>query len=233
MDYQDDVKYPQTLKVANAMGIVVNTIQAGSDLPTQVAWKSIAQAGLGQYTQVAQDGNAIAISTPFDERLARLSRELDDTRLYYGSAEVLEKKNKRLEAAEKLHESASLASRARRARFNSSKSGRSNLLGDSELVDDVSSGRVELNAIKMEHLPSPMRSMSPQEQRAVITETAKRRESLQREINELSVKRDDFLKQEVEKSGSAKDSLDHKLYHAIREQAGRSGILYDGQAPAY
>jgi hypothetical protein len=233
MDYQHDVKYPQTLKVANAMDIVVNTIQAGNNLPTRVTWQRIAQAGLGQYAQVAQDGNAIAISTPFDERLARLSRELDDTRLYYGSEEVLEKKNKRLEVADKLHESASLASRARRARFNSSKSGRSNLLGDSELVDDVSSGRVELNAIKKEHLPSPMRTMSPLEQRTLISETAQRREALQQEINELSVKRDGFLKQEVERSGRGKDSLDHKLYHAIREQAGHSGILYDAPAPVY
>jgi hypothetical protein len=233
MDYQNDVKYPQTLKVANAMGIVVNTIHAGNSLPTRQAWIRIAQAGLGQYAQVAQDGNAIAINTPFDEKLARLSKELDDTRLYYGSEQVLEEKNKRLAAAAKLHQSASLASRARRARFNASESGRYNLLGESELIDDVTSGRVELDDIKKEHLPSPMRSMSSREQRSVINETAQRREALEQEINELSVKRDGFLKQEVERSGRAKNSLDYKLYRAIREQAGRSGIHYDAPAPVY
>ncbi|MEW8193052.1 MAG: vWA domain-containing protein [Candidatus Thiodiazotropha sp.] len=83
MDYQDDVKYPQTLKVANAKGIVVNTIQAGNSAPTRLVWSKIARAGLGEYAQVAQDGNAVAISTPFDEKLASLSKKLDETRLYY------------------------------------------------------------------------------------------------------------------------------------------------------
>ncbi|MEW8506989.1 MAG: vWA domain-containing protein [Candidatus Thiodiazotropha sp.] len=233
MDYQDDVKYPQTLKRANAKGIVVNTIQAGNNPPTRLVWNKIAQAGHGQYAQVGQGGNAVAISTPFDEKLASLSRKLDETRLYYGSEEVLEKKRRKLDAAVKLHESASLESRARRATFNVSKSGKSNLLGDSELVDDVSSGRVELDAITKEHLPASIRAMAPREQRAVITEKAQQRKALQEEISELSIKRDAYLKREVEKSGGAKGSLDHKLYGAIREQAARSGIHYEAEAPAY
>ncbi|MET0070557.1 MAG: vWA domain-containing protein [Candidatus Thiodiazotropha sp.] len=233
MDYQDDVKYPQTLNRAKTKGIVVNTIQAGNSPPTRLVWNKIAQAGLGQYAQVAQDGSAVAITTPFDERLARLSRRLDETRLYYGSEEVMEKKRQKLEAAEKLHESASLASRARRATFNASKSGKSNLLGGSELVDDVSSGRVELDAINKEHLPASIRAMAPQQQRTLISEKARQRKALQEEISELSAQRDEYLKQEVEKSGGAKASLDHKLYGAIRDQAARSGIHYEAEAPAY
>jgi Skp family chaperone for outer membrane proteins len=233
MDYQDDVKYPQTLKAANAKGIVVNTIQAGNSAPTRLVWSKIAQGGLGQYAQVSQDGNAVAISTPFDEKLARLSKKLDETRLYYGSEAVLEKKRQKLDAADKLHESASVASRARRATFNASKSGKSNLLGDSELVDDVSSGRVGLDSIERDHLPASIRAMAPQEQRAVISEKAQQRKALQKEINELSAKRKAYLKQEVKKEGGAKGSLDHKLYSAIREQAERSGIHYESEAPAY
>ncbi|MGD9169928.1 MAG: vWA domain-containing protein, partial [Candidatus Thiodiazotropha sp.] len=36
MDYQDDVKYPQTLRDANTKGIVVNAIQAGNSHPTRL-----------------------------------------------------------------------------------------------------------------------------------------------------------------------------------------------------
>jgi Mg-chelatase subunit ChlD len=233
MDYQDDVKYPHTLKLANARGIVVNTIQAGSSAPTRLVWSKIAAAGHGQYAQVSQDGNMVAIATPFDERLAELSKQLDETRVYYGSKDVLEQKRKKQQAADKLHESASLASRARRATFNVSKSGKSNLLGDSELIDDVTSGRVELNAIKKEHLPAPMRAMAPKAQQALISEKSQQRKALQARISELSSKRDDYIKQQVKESGGAKDSLDHKLYGAIREQALRSGIHYEAEAPAY
>ncbi|WP_316367599.1 vWA domain-containing protein [Candidatus Thiodiazotropha sp. CDECU1] len=233
MDYQDDVKYPQTLKLANARGIVVNTIQAGNRAQTRLVWSKIALAGLGQYAQVSQDGNAVAIHTPFDENLAKLSRKLDATRLYYGSEEVLEKKRQKLKAADKLHESASVASRARRATFNATKSGKSNLLGDSELVDDVASGRVELDSIDRDHLPASIKAMAPQEQRAVISEKAQQRQALQKEIDTLSAQRKEYLEQEVKKSGGAKGSLDHKLYSAIREQAERSGIHYEAEALTY
>ncbi|MES9972189.1 MAG: vWA domain-containing protein [Candidatus Thiodiazotropha sp.] len=233
MDYQDDVKYPQTIKLANARGIVVNTIQAGNSAPTRLVWNKIAQAGLGQYVQVSQDGNAVAIATPFDEKLAKLSRKLDETRLYYGSEKVREEKRRKMEAADKLHESASVESRARRATFNASRSGKSNLLGDSELVDDVASGRVELDSIDREHLPASIKAMAPQEQQAVISEKAQQRQTLQKEIDALSAQRKEYLKQEVKKSGGAKGSLDHKLYSAIREQAERSGIHYEAEALTY
>jgi uncharacterized protein YegL len=233
MDYQDDVKYPRTLEAASAKGIVVNAIQAGNSATTRLVWSEIAQGGHGQYAQVSQDGNAVAITTPFDEKLAGLSRQLDETRLYYGSEAVLQKKRQKLEAADKLHESASVASRARRATFNATKSGKSNLLGESELVDDVSSGRVELDAIKQDHLPASIRAMAPQEQRAVITEKAQLRKTLQQQIDELSAKREAYLKEEVKKEGGAGGSLDHKLYSAIREQAERTGIHYEAETPAY
>ena len=233
MDYQDDVKFPQTLKAAQSRGIVVNTIQAGNNGSTRDVWMKIAQAGYGQYAQVSQSGNAVAIRTPFDDKLATLSKKLDDTRLYYGSKEVQEQKRKKLEAASKLHESASVESRARRATFNASKSGKSNLLGESELVDDVASGRVELDSIATEHLPAAIQAMAPEEQRAVITEKAQERQALQQEIETLAAQRSDFLKKKVEESGGASTSLDHKMYRAIREQAGRIGLSYDSEAPAY
>ncbi|MEJ2692956.1 MAG: VWA domain-containing protein [Candidatus Thiodiazotropha sp.] len=233
MDYQDDVKYPQTLATAKSKGIVVNTIQAGNSGATHLVWNKIAQGGYGQYAQVSQDGNAVAIHSPFDEKMASLSKKLDDTRIYYGTDEVREKKRRKMEAADKLHASASVESQARRAAFNTSKSGESNLLGDSELVDDVVNGRVALDAIEKDHLPAPLQAMAPQEQRAKIAEIAHKRKALQEEIKDLSVQRQKYLEKQVAESGDAASSLDHKLYGAIREQAERKGIRYEAEAPAY
>jgi Mg-chelatase subunit ChlD/cell division protein FtsB len=233
MDYQDDVKYPQTLMTAKAKGIVVNTILAGSDLNTGRIWKQIAQVGSGHYAQVAQDGDAVAIATPYDERLAELSAELDETRLYYGSAEEKAKRELKLAATKKLHEEASVASRARRATFNVSKSGEDNLLGEGELVEDVTSGRVELDSLSPKALPEPMQAMSPEEQKALIGKTAERRAELKKEINELAQQRGRFLREKVEAAGGASASLDQKLYDAIREQSGKKGMSYEAEAPAY
>lgn len=233
MDYQDDVKYPQTLAAARSRGIVVNTLQAGDDGAAKAVWHKIAQAGQGQYAQVGMSGQAVAIATPFDARLAELSARLDETRLYYGSAEARARSELKQDAAKKLHESASLASRARRATFNATTSGASNLLGEGELVEDVSRGRVDLDKVAPESLPAPMQAMAPAAKKALIEDTAARRDALKREIGQLADQRTQFLKEQVAAEGGAGSSLDHKIFDAIRAQAQTKGMRYEADAPAY
>lgn len=233
MDYQDDVRYPDTVAVALDRGIVINAIQCGRDNETTQKWQHVAALGNGRYFQVEQAGSAVAIATPFDQELAALSAKLDDTRLYYGSIEEKEKQQHKLDAAHKLHAESSVESRARRAVFNASVSGEANFLGDGELVEDIASGRVELSTIDRDELPQALQAMSPQEQETLIGETANRRNELQREIKELSHQRADFISKKVEEVGGAKDSLDHKIYDAVREQAERKGLRYEVDALAY
>ncbi len=233
MDNQDAVKYPNTIAAALEKGIVINTIQCGQNGATTREWQQIAQLGHGRYFQVDQAGSAVAIATPFDERLAELSARLDDTRIYYGSAAEKEERQRKLDAAEKLRATSSLESRARRAAFNVSKSGKANLIGAGELVDDVDSGRVDLDTIDAFKLPEPMQAMAPEEQQTLIRETAERRKQLQREIEELAQQRSTFLKKKVKEQGGAEDSLDHKIYNAVREQAGKLGLSYENDGPHY
>jgi len=233
MDYPNDVKYPVTLRVAQKKGIVVNAIQCGQNHGTTPQWQQIARLGQGRYFEVGQAGNAVAIATPFDETLARLSAKLDDTRLYYGSKEEKEKQQAKVEAADKLHADSSVTSRARRATFNASKSGSANFLGKGELVEAVTSGRVDLSSIERDKLPEPMQVMAPAEREALITGAAERRNVLQQQIQELNEQRAGYLKKKVAERGGAEDSLDDKIYRAVREQAGKLGLHYDDDAPSY
>ncbi|MCC7413301.1 MAG: VWA domain-containing protein [Gammaproteobacteria bacterium] len=232
-DYQGDVQYPRTLAAARAKGIVVNTIQAGNSGATRHVWTQIARHGEGQYAQVEQSGNAVAIATPFDERLALLSQRLDETRLYYGSDEQKAKRQRKQAAARKLHDSASLETRARRATFNATASGATNLLGEGELVDDVASGRVDLDSLAPAALPAPLQALAPAEQKAAIEAAAGQRAELKREIETLAAERAGYLEEQVAAAGGARDSLDDKLYGAIRAQAGKKGLHYEADAPAY
>ena len=233
MDYQDDVKYPDTIAAAREKGIAVNTIQCGQDRATHSQWQQIAQLGNGSYFEVAQTGSAVAIASPFDERLAELSAKLDGTRFYYGTREEKEKRRLKVEAADKLHAGASVASRARRAAFNSSASGEANFLGEGELLDDIARGRVDLSTIEQEALPASMQAMAPEEQAALIEETVRKRDELQGQIRDLAKQRAGYLKREVDELGGATDSLDHKIYSAVREQAGKKGLRYDADALTY
>jgi Mg-chelatase subunit ChlD len=233
MDYGNDVKYPVTLAAAAKKGIVVNAIQSGQHQFTRPAWQEIASLGHGEYLQVEASGNAVAVSTPFDEKLSRLAAELEDTRLYYGDAETKKAQKTKLDANARLRKELSTEALARRDTFNATASGKANLLGESELVDAISSGRVELDEIVEENLPASLQAMAPAEQIVVITEQAQRRDQLQQEIKKLSASRSDFIKQKIAAEGGADDSLDEKIYRAVKDQAASIGLTYDSDSASY
>ena len=233
MDYQDDVKYPETIAAAIQKGIVINAIQCGTLDDTTHQWQQIAQLARGEYFQVDQAGSAVAIATPFDRKLAELSAAIDETRLYYGSKEDKAEQERKVAAGAKLAATSSVESLARRAEFNASASGTTNMLGKQELVDAVSSGRIRLADIERDHLPEPLQALPPAAQQAAIDEMAGKRQALMTEINEVSKERADYLRKKVEESGGAEKSLDAQLYKAVREQAKDKGLSYEADAPAY
>jgi Mg-chelatase subunit ChlD len=233
MDYANDVKYPVTLAAARLKGIVVNAIQSGQDRYTRPAWQQIASLGQGEYFQVEDSGNTVAVATPYDEKLSALAAELEATRLYFGDKEAKKVQQAKLDANERLRKELSAEALARRDTFNATASGKANLLGNSELVDAISSGRVELDDIEQENLPSSLQAMAPAEQMAVIGERAKRRDELQQQIRQLSASRSSFIKKKVEAAGGADDSLDEKIYRAVKDQAASVGLTYDSDSASY
>lgn len=232
MDYQDDVKYPVILASAAEKGIIVNTIQCGNLSMTATPWTQIASLGNGNYFQVDQAGGAVAYTTPFDDAIADLSAKLDATRLYYGSEDEKYKMALKVAATDKFAASASPASRARRGVFNVSAGGRTNLLGENELVDAIASGAVTLEEIDIEALPESIKPMAPAKQKAYIAGLAEERSELQRQIRALAADRDGYLTKKVEEAGGRKDSLDQKLYDTVKEQGGKVGFEYE-DGPAY
>lgn len=231
MDY-NEVRYPEIVASALDKGIVINTIQCGDIASAIDPWTQIASLGDGNFFQVEQAGGAVAYTTPFDEEIAELSAQLDDTRLYFGTEEEKEEMRGKMAATDKLHEGASFASRARRGVFNASAGGRTNLLGRNELVAAVESGAVELNELEEDALPEALKPMAPAEQKAFVAELAEERADLQRQIRELSQDRDGYLAKKVDEAGGLADSLDQKLYDAVKEQAGEAGLEYE-DGPAY
>jgi len=232
MDYANDVQYPETLKAATTKGIRVNTIQSGQDANTARDWQRIASLSQGDFFNVAADGGAVAIVTPFDTHIAALSRELDDTRLYFGNAKEKSQQQLKKDATRKLHATASAATRARRAAFNASKSGERNFLGKNELVDAVETGRIDLDRMDEAELPASLQAVAPQERKSVVLKAAENRSELQEKMEVLAGKRDAYLADQVEAEGGAEDSLDHKIYSTVRRQAAAMGLTYEA-APKY
>jgi len=226
MDYQGEVRYPEIVAAAKAKGIIFNTVQCGSAEATAAEWRQIASLGSGTYFQVEQAGSAVAFATPLDEEIATLSARLDDTRLYYGSGEEKARMQHKVAATEKLHAMASVASKARRGAFNASPAGVTNFLGENELIDDLTSGRVDLDAIPPEALPEVLKEVAPAERQATVLRIRNERAELQSRIAQLAAERDGYLAKKVAEAGGAKDSLDQKIYEAVRDQASEAGLAY-------
>ena len=233
MDYNNDVKFPVTLELARQKGIIVNTIQSGQNHTTAPVWQNIAQLGDGEYFQVENSGNAVAVSTPFDKKLSELAASLEQTRLYYGDEEAKKSQKSKIEATSKLHDELSEAALARRATYNATPSGKSNFLGNGELVDAISSGRVELDDIDKDDLPASLQALAPEQQMEVISNQARRRDEIKNDIKKLSESRSDYIRQEITAQGGASESLDEKIFGAVKEQAKLKGLIYESEEASY
>jgi hypothetical protein len=167
-----------------------------------------------------------------DDEIATLSARLDDTRLYYGSDEEKVRMQHKVAATDKLHALASVAAQARRGAFNASAAGGRNFLGENELIDDVTSGRVDLDGISPDTLPEALQTMAPAEREETVLRIKGERAELQRQIARLSKERADYLAKKVAETGGAKDSLDQKIFDAVRDQASEAGLVY-ADGPGY
>jgi len=71
-----------------------------------------------------------------------------------------------------------------------------------------------------------MKPMAPEEQAAYIRQMAEERDDVQQRIRALAEDRDEYLAKKVEEAGGMEDSLDSKLYEAVKEQGGKAGFEY-------
>ena len=233
MDYQDDIKYRETCRKAADKNIIINTIQCGNMQATRPVWQEIAKIAEGEYFQVAQAGSAVLYDTPYDKEIAQLSRKLDETRIFYGSADYMREMESRKNKANHIYEAAAPSAVAKRAIFNSKASGEKNFLGKKELVSDVETNGIDISKIKKAELPAKLRDMDTDEIKNHIKGQSLRRKELQAKIDRLAKKRQAHIENLVKnEAGKGGESLDAKIYNCIKTQAADKKIVYtDG--PAY
>jgi hypothetical protein len=221
MDYEDDVRYAETVDFARAKGIAINTIQCGNQADTAQIWQEIARRGSGQFVAIRQDGAMVALETPLDEELARLNEELAGTVLAYGDADDKAEIERKVAASK----AAAPTVTASRLGYLSKSGGRVNS-GRRDLVDAVKEGLIETDAVSEDALPSEMQAMNAGERRAYVQGKTEEREKIQARIDELSVKRDTHLRAETERLAAEGrgDGFDQQVLATIRQQAAAKGI---------
>jgi Mg-chelatase subunit ChlD len=220
MDYPDDVKYPVTCKKACEKGIIINTIQCGTDGDCTKFWKDICVKAEGSFVQIPQDGGVrLAVSTPFDKRLAEINREMADATLVYGDRGKKDADEKKVEEAKALP----AAPAADRAAFG----GKGGRAASYDLLDSIKEKRVKLEDLKEEELPKELQGMNLEKRKEFLDKLDKRRGELNKEAVDLDKKRTEFIEKKLaEDKKDTKDSFDTQVLEVLRKQAMRHKIEY-------
>ena len=219
---QGTVGYKKACSAAIAKGITINTIFCGPKQEgIQTGWQEGAQLADGSFLNIDQNQKVATIKTPFDEKLTKLSSEVNKTYLAFGLAPARKKLAERQAAQDRLAKSAAPAAGAERAAFKGSGQYRAS---GWDLVDALADGKMKLKDIKDKELPEELQKMSLKEREAYIEKKKAEREKIQKEIQELSQKRKEYIakkeREEAEKSGKGKaNTLDAAVIQAIRDQA--------------
>lgn len=223
MDYQDGYDYHRIMRDASSRGIIVNTVQCGGIEETRQVWQEIARLADGKYTAIDQTGGMVAVASPYDEELARLSRDLNSTYVAYGD------EGGRMAATQAENDSdAETRAPAAAAERAASKAGGLYRNERWDLVDADKSGSVKLEAMKPAELPEDLRGKTVEEQRAYLDQKGKDRDQIQKKIFDLSKKREDYVQNELKKSGSKSSSaFDEKVRSMLKEQAKDKGIKFE------
>jgi hypothetical protein len=221
MDYKQDTKYPEVIRMARDRGIVVNAVQAGGARDTERVWREIAQRGDGAYIPIPQDGGQVlVIETPWDIEIIELQSRINGTVIPYGpraQRDSVHQKTSQLAAAPR-------ATAPEMASYLNKSGGRSGeaVTGRGDLVADVVSGRQKLDSVKDDDLPDNLRALKPAQRQAEIDKSMATRKALTDRMTELVKKRDAYVLAQ-RKSAPAKpaDSFDRAVAETLKAQIKR------------
>jgi hypothetical protein len=219
-DYGDGYTRARVLKQAAQKEIAIHAIRAGDDPETARVWRSLAASGRGAYASINQGGGWRKSKTPMDARLAELSSELDATTVAYGDEEV----HRRVRAKAVAGRGSGASVAADRGSFYAIGGGK---LDEGDVLDDVASGKVDVNKLEPAKMPEPMREMSPDARAAYVAAQKAKREAIMKEMKDLAVKRNEYLKAERKAAPpSVAPSMDDAVNAAVEAQGEAAGIKY-------
>jgi hypothetical protein len=215
-------KYEKACKKANNWHVFVNTIFCGNEQEgIKTSWKQGADLTKGFYTSIDQNQQVVFIESPYDDQIEALNDSLNNTYVYYGSQGAL-KKEKQVQQD-----------------VNSSKYGKSNKVNrtvtkskaiyknDSwDLVDAAKSKDFKVSTIDKSSLPKELKDLNDEQLKAKIAAQQQKRDRINKEIAELSVKREAYLI-EKKKATPINNDLGNAIITALRKQAAAKNLSFD------
>jgi hypothetical protein len=217
---QGSVNFRDAGKVANRMGVVVNTIFCGyREEGIDTMWAEGARVTGGSYANINGDYQYEYFKCPQDDRLSELNSRLNDTYIAFG-AEGEERKEMQSEQ-DSMAESLNKEGFFKRAAVKSSPS-YSNSSWD--LVDATTTGGVPLSSVKESELPEELRAMDKSKREAYVAGKSSERAKIQAEIATLAAERDAYLAAQKSET-KATGALDTAILTPLGDLAKAKGFV--------
>ena len=224
-DQDQEVPFRQMCKTLIGRGVMINSIYCGPAADSIApGWREVARLADGQFASIDQNDGTIVVETPFDEQLATLSTALNATYLPIGARGASGLANQ--SAQDKNAKSLNSAAAATRALTKAQ--GLYHCSWD--LVDACRAGQIKLEEVNIADLPEPMRDMTLAQRQSYIDDQAGKRDQIQKQIAELTVKRQSFVQAEMKKK-AVDDSkgFDSVIRRAVRQQAEAKGFKFNNR----
>jgi von Willebrand factor type A domain len=208
---------------AKSQGVIINPIFCGpAGHKDATDWKEFAVMAGGRFASIDQDRGSVAIATPFDKELGDLSSKLNTTYLAFGR----QAQEKAANQAEQDLNAAKLSASAAASRATT-KGGALYRNAEWDLVDHLKEDpKFDVTKVPEADLPEEMRKLKPEERAAYVKKKADERAAMQKQIAEVSGKRDGFVREYQKKNPSAAEkAFDAAIRQMLREQAATKGLI--------
>ena len=197
----DVPKFDVSVRDAAERHITVNAIRCGTAPDTAQAWQQVAMLGNGEFSTIQEDGGVQQVATPYDQKMAELSSEIDSTAVVYGDAETRHGYAMKMEAAAAAPE----ATKADRASYYAKPMGKGVYHAKEDIVGGFASGTVNVDALDEGKLPDDLKGKSKEEIKNELSIRAHHRAQAQQALADLAKKRADYLKDHDSKDSGSFD----------------------------
>jgi hypothetical protein len=224
---QGNISYTVACSEAKNKGVIVNTIYCGDRLQgIKEHWNLLGECGNGSFTNINSDAKPEDIPTPYDSTLITLNNKLNGTYIYYGAAG---RSKKELQGfMDEANLSVNKYAGVNRAVSKASPQTYNNSSWD--LVDAKDEDKNILDKIDLKTLPDSLKNKNKQQLEMIVNQKSTERSGIQKEIQDISKKREAFISTEKikkTKAGNNSQTLESEVEKIIREQATRFSMKID------
>lgn len=219
---QGSIPAEDSCKLAGKKDIVINTIHCGNRAEGEnTGWRTGAALADGRFLTIDQDKAVAHIESPQDKEIARISIELNNTYVAYGTKGQEKALNQVAQDNNAIAKKAAGAE-LQRALTKSSSNYRN---GNWDLVDACKKDGLKLDSLPTAQLPKELQILAPAARQAFVDQKAAERIKLQQQIQDLNAERKKFIAKQAQQAGQA-DTLDNAIAAAVKEQAAKKQIQF-------